>query len=240
MPEKPQKPKKTTQGQTLSLRISDALYARLERAKQLMSSKKGNDVSTSEVAKQLLESAREDRCEVADLMAKPTETLLEIRRKGEAQHILSRAEWILLAHFVRQGLEAQTERTLIAVLDAFLAVYELRTERTSLRDQYYVDNLPSECRPAKAKGAGDSERATSETVHRTVAETRKRLSDPAVKWDTFLAGRNLLILLEDEKLPAADAVNRALRPYFPVLWRLAARGHYCLKQESLRAKSTSQ
>jgi hypothetical protein len=248
MPEKPQKPEKATQGQTLSLRISDALFARLERAKQLMSSKKGDSVSTSEVAKQLLESAREDRFEVADLMAKPTETLLEIRRKGEAQHILSRAEWILLSHFVQKGLETYAERTpnpvsnesLIGVLDAFLAVYELRTERASLRDPYYMSNLPSECRPAKAKGADDWERVTSETVRRTVAETRKRLSDPAVKWDTFLAGRNLLILLEDEKLPAADAVNRALRPFFPVLWRLAARGHYCLTQESLRAKSTSQ
>jgi hypothetical protein len=247
MPEK-EKPEKPAQGQTLSLRISDALYARLERAKQLLSSKKGDSVSTSEVAKQLLESAREDRFEVADLLAKPTETLLGIRRKGEAQHILSRAEWILLTHFAQKGLEAYTERTpnpvsnesLIGVLDAFLAVYELRTERTSLRDSYYVDNLPSECRPAKAKGADDSERATSETVRRTVAETRKRLSDPAVKWDTFLAGRNLLILLEDEKLPAADAVNRALRPFFPVLWRLAARGHYCLTQESLRAESTSK
>ena len=248
MAEKPQKPEKPAQGQTLSLRISDALYARLERAKQLMSSKKGDSVSTSEVAKQLLESAREDRFEVADLMAKPTETLLEIRRKGEAQHILSRAEWILLAHFVQKGLEAYTERTpnpvsndsLIAVLDAFLAVYELRTERASLRDSYYVNNLPSEFRPAKAKGADDSERATSETVRRTVAETRKRLSDPAVKWDTFLAGRNLLILLEDEKLPAADTVSRALRPFWPVLWRLAARGHYFLTGQPLRAKSASQ
>jgi len=248
MLDKPQKPEKHTQGQTLSLRISDALYARLERAKQLLSSKKGDSVSTSEVAKQLLESSREDRFEVADLLAKPTETLLEIRRKGEAQHILSRAEWILLAHFVQKGLEAYTERTpnpvsnesLIVVLDAFLAVYELRTERASLRDSYYVNNLPSEFRPTKAKGVDDSERATSETVRRTVAETRKRLSDPAVKWDTFLAGRNLLILLEDEKLPAADAVNRALRPFFPVMWRLAARGHYCLTQESLRAESTSQ
>ncbi|MGH9688859.1 MAG: hypothetical protein ACRD5K_17395, partial [Candidatus Acidiferrales bacterium] len=248
MPEKPQKPERSPQGQTLSLRISDALFARLERAKQLMSSKKGDSVSTSEVAKQLLESARDDRFEVADLMEKPTETLLEIRRKGEAQHILSRAEWILLAHFVQKGLEAYAERTpnpvsnesLIGVLDAFLAVYELRTERTSSRESYYVNNLPSECRPPKAKGIDDSERATSDTVRRTVAETRKRLSDPTVKWDTFLAGRNLLILLEDEKLPAADVVNRALRPFFPVLWRLAARGHYCLTQESLRAKSTSQ
>src|SRR5580692_1710195 len=195
MPEKQEKPEKPAQGQTLSLRISDALFARLERAKQLMSSKKGDSVSTSEVAKQLLESAREDRFEVADLMAKPTETLLEIRRKGEAQHILSRAEWILLSHFVQKGLEAYTERTpnpvssesLIAVLDAFLAVYELRTERTSTRDSYYADNLPSECRPAKARGSEDPERATPEIVRRTVAETRKRLSDSAIRWDTFLA-----------------------------------------------------
>ncbi len=248
MAEKPEKAEKPLQQQTLSLRISDALHTRLERAKELMSSKKGKSVSTSEVAKQLLESAREDRFEVADLLEEPTEALLQIRRKGEAQHILSRAEWILLAHFVQKGLEAYTERTpnpvsnesLIAMLDAFLAVYELRTERTSLRDSYYVSNLPSECRPARAKGSEDSERTTPETVRRTVAETRKRLSDPEAKWDTFLAGRNLHILLEDEKLPGADTVNRALRPFWPVLWRLAARGHYCLTQQPLRAKSTSQ
>src|SRR6266702_7355877 len=149
MPEKPQKPEKPSQGQTLSLRISDALFARLERAKQLMSSKKGDSVSTSEVAKQLLESAREDRFEVADLLAKPTETLLEIRRKGEAQHILSKAEWILLAHFVQQGFETFSGRTpnpisresLLAILDAFSAVYELRTQRTSGWDSYYLSNL---------------------------------------------------------------------------------------------------
>src|SRR5260370_30076291 len=177
MPEKPQKLEKTTQGQTLSLRISDALYARLERAKQLMSSKKGDSVSTSEVAKQLLESAREDRFEVADLMAKPTDTLLEIRRKGEAQHILSRAEWILLGHFVQKGLEAYTERTpnpvsnesLIGVLDPSLAVVKLRTERTSLRDSYFVNNVPSEVRPAKPKGTNDSELAAHMTIRRTVA-----------------------------------------------------------------------
>jgi hypothetical protein len=248
MPEKPQKHDRPSQGQTVSLRISDALYARLERAKKLMSSKKGDSVSTSEVAKQLLESAREDRFEVADLMAEPTEALLQIRRKGEAQHILSRAEWILLAHFVQHGLEAYTERTpnpvsnesLIVVLDAFRTAYDLRTGRTSLRDSYYMTNLPSECYPPKAKGGGDLDRATPEMVGRTVAEARKRLSYSAVKWDTFLVGRNLHILLEDEKLPGVDTLNRALRPFFPVLWRLAARGHYCVTHRPLRAKSSSQ
>ena len=131
MPEKPEKPEKPLQQQTISLRISEALRTRLERAKEILSSKTGESVSTSEVAKQILEAARGDRFEVAELMENPTEALLQIRKKGEAQHILSRAEWILLAHFVQRGLETYSDRTpnpvssesLIAVLDAFLAVY---------------------------------------------------------------------------------------------------------------------
>ena len=94
------------QQQTLSLRISEGMRQRLERARQLISSKTGEIVSTSEIAERLLESAREERMEVVDLMADPTETLLQIRRKGEAEHVLSKADWTILAHFVQQGLEA--------------------------------------------------------------------------------------------------------------------------------------
>ncbi len=231
------------QQQTLSVRISEALRQRLERAKQLMSSKTGESVSTSEIAKQLLESAREDRLEVVDLMAEPTETLLQIQRKGKAEHVLSKAEWTILAHFVQQGLEAFSSDTpspvsresLIGVLDAFLAVYELR-KGASTRDEYYLGNLPSDCRPAKSKGSEGMEKVTPELVRRTVAETRRRLSEPATKYAPLLAGRNLYVLLEEENLAGADAVNRALRPHWPILWRLAARGHYYVKQQPVREK----
>jgi len=244
MPRKPETEDRPLQQQTLSLRISDALRARLERAKELMSSKTGESVTTSDVAKQLLESAREDRLEVVDLMSRPTETLLQIRRKGEAQHVLSRAEWTILAYFVQQGSESFSDRTpnpvsresLIGVLDAFLAVYELRKERTSKLDDYYLGNLPAECRPAKAKGTEDQ--ATPELVRRTVLEARKRLSDPATKAEPLLAARNLYVILEEEKLSGAEALDRALRPFWPILWRLAARGHYFLNQEPLRLPST--
>jgi hypothetical protein len=94
------------QQHTLSVRISEPLRQRLERAKQHVTAKTGKSVSTSEIAKHLLESAREDRLEVVDLMAEPTKALLEIRRKGEAGHVLLKAEWTVLAHFVQQGLEA--------------------------------------------------------------------------------------------------------------------------------------
>ena len=49
------------QQQTLSIRISDALREYLERAKNVMSSSRGDGVSTSDVAKMLLESAKDDR-----------------------------------------------------------------------------------------------------------------------------------------------------------------------------------
>src|SRR5262245_24610181 len=115
MPEKPQQ-------QTLSVRISEGLRARLERARKL-ASKTGENVSTSEIAKQLLESAREDRLEVVDLLADPTAALLQIRRKGEAQLPLSQVEWTVLAHFVQQGVDAYSARTPNLVSrDSWLAV----------------------------------------------------------------------------------------------------------------------
>lgn len=59
------------QQNTLSVRISDALHERLERVRDVLSVKAGVRVSTSEVAKQLLEAADEQRLELLELMHKP-------------------------------------------------------------------------------------------------------------------------------------------------------------------------
>src|SRR4051794_4503669 len=97
---------RTPQQTTLSVRIGDEVRRRLERARDLIVSKTGVRVSTSQVAKLLLESAREDRLELVELLTHPTDTLLQIRRKWEAAYPLSRAEWAVLAHFARHGMEA--------------------------------------------------------------------------------------------------------------------------------------
>lgn len=94
------------QTQTLSLRVSETLRKRLEDIRKLTALRKGESITTSEIAKQLLESARGDRFETVELLSKPLEAVLEIRRKGEARHILSRAEWTVLAYYVQQGSEA--------------------------------------------------------------------------------------------------------------------------------------
>jgi hypothetical protein len=216
------------QQQTLSVRITDALRRRLERARQLTVSKTGEAVSTSEIAKQFLESARDDRLEVVDLLAAPTETLLQIRRKGEAGTVLTRAEWTVVAYFVRHAIEtasleastAVSRTSLVAVLDAFLAAYALRTEAHDSLDAYYLGNLPIESRPKPAK------RASRDSVRLAVQETRRAADDLSVPWQPRFVGRNLYALLESDHLAGAEDLTRALRPYWPALWRLAARGHY--------------
>lgn len=235
------------QQQTLSVRISEPLRLRLERAKQLMAARTGRPVSTSEIAKQLLESAREDRLEVVNLLVDATDTLVQIRRKADAQKPLSRAEWAVLAHFVQHGVEAFSSHTpnpvsrdaLLTILDAFLAVYNLLIEGTSQWDAVYVGNLPSECCPATPRRGSRSESATPTVVRRMVVETRRRVSDPthdATLCAPLMAGRNLSVLLEDERLPGAHAVDRALRPYGPRLWSLAARGHYVVTRSPICAR----
>jgi len=222
---------------TLSLRISEALRNRLEQIREITSRRKGESVSISEVAKQLLESARADRMETVELFSRTTEALLEMRRKGESGQPLTRAEWTVLAHFVQRGAEAnsknQLARELLAeILKAFEAVYKLRTRKSSDRDVYYVGNLPS--RPHRA--AGHSDPITPDVVRQAISETLK-MCVANEHWAPVFAGRNLFVLLDDEPLAGVDAINKALRPYWPVLWRIAARGHYADKRKPVRDES---
>ena len=68
----------------ISIRISEELRSRLESLKEVIGHKTGQAVSTSEAAKQLLESARDDRLELANLLTEPTDSLLNIRGKADA------------------------------------------------------------------------------------------------------------------------------------------------------------
>src|SRR6516165_8890791 len=97
------------QQQTLSIRISDALREFLERSKHVLSNGRGESVSTSDVAKILLESAKEDRLdfrlEVADLQQEPTASLVGIRRKWQGKQPLARSEWVFLGQYIQIATE---------------------------------------------------------------------------------------------------------------------------------------
>jgi len=49
-------------------------------------------------------------------------------------------------------------------------------------------------------------------------------------------GRNLYVALRDERLENVDSLNRALRPFLPVLYRIAARGHWLVEHRPIRRK----
>jgi predicted DNA-binding protein len=89
----------------ISIRISDELRQRLDTLKEIMAAKSGEPVSTSEAAKQLLESSKEERLEFVNLLSMPTDSLVKIRAKADAKLPLSQAEWTLVAYYCQQGAE---------------------------------------------------------------------------------------------------------------------------------------
>jgi len=215
----------------ISIRVSEALRSRLERLKELLSKKSGESVTTSEVAKQLLESAREDRLEVAEMLADPTVTLAGARRKAEAGLSLSRAEWIVVGHYVQLGVESPmadpiSPETMRGILQVFLAAYQVRRGKKPSRDVHYLSNLPILNQQGQAIVGTDAEGIDVRTA---VERLIQRMDMPEAEevWPQFIA-RNLYEFLEEEPF-GIEAMNQALKPHWETLWRAAARGHYLMR-----------
>jgi hypothetical protein len=236
----------TPQQPVISIRISEALRLRLETLKKIMYLKSGQNVSTSEAAKQLLESARDDRLELVDLLGQPTDSLLSIRRKADSGLPLSLAEWTLVAHYSALGAEsfmntAQGQisyESLAEILEAFLAAYTIaRRPKKSMRDFLYLRTLPWD----KQIEAKEVEDIGSDDVRRVVTRTIQMLRNPAQKRrKPLLAVRNLYTLLDEEKFSNIEKLNEVLWPHWPALRRVCARGHYSAHRKPLREKAPAE
>lgn len=234
---------KTTAPQqpVISVRISEALRARLDSLKELLAHKSGENVSTSEVAKQLLESAREDRLEVADLLSESKTSLPQMRRKLEAGQSLSQAEWIVLAYFARHGAESYvvgkrgtpvSQETMKGILEAFLAAYKIRRSKKASRDAHYLGNLP-----ILNKSGQQVHTAEEIDVPTAVERLIQKLETPRSNvWPQF-AARNLYDLLEEEHFSNIETLNRVLKPHWMAIWNAAARGHFITYQTPLRDRA---
>lgn len=218
------------QNQTLSLRISEGLRGRLESIRELMSRRKGETLTTSEVAKQLLEAAGGEHLEEANLYRTPTASLLAIQRKVSERRSLSQAEWGLLAHYIQQGMEGALKcpispESFMGVLEAFRSLYPLRSGYLE-RNGYYLGNLSLDS--YERRGADDA------AVLAAVEETIQRVRGAAKPYTPIYCARNLYVLLDQEKFAGVEAINAALSPYWPVLWRVAARGHFLYEKQPIR------
>jgi hypothetical protein len=240
MGRKPQLETKPQQ-QTLSIRISDALRDFLERSKLVISNARGELVSTSDVAKILLESAKDDRLdhrlEVAELQQSPTHSMWSIRRKWEHKQDLSRPEWVFLAQYIQIACEEISENSQVprpqaytALLEALLAVRGLRSDRGFGLDRYYLGNLGVADEAVFNERQFDPD-VVPQTVRKLIQQLRE---EPDPKKPSF-AGRNFYVALRDEELPDITNVNRVLFPYMDTLFRLGARGHWHREQRPVRS-----
>ena len=159
-----------------------------------MAAKRGEPVSKSEAAKQLLESAKEERLEFVDLLSEANDSLVKIRGKADAKLPFSQAEWTLVAYYCQQGAEllahtCQTEvsyESLAGILEAFLAVYGLvsKQRKRSPMDPYLLTNLPPE-RKTEAKPSEEIDdviRAANRTIH-TLKNATSELRDRFIPLD---------------------------------------------------------
>ena len=207
------------QQQTLSIRVSDGLREFLERAKQVLALGRDESVSTSDVAKMLLESAKDDRLdfrlEVAGLQQDPTASLVAIRRKSEVQHALARAEWVFVGQYVQLATEEisenvgmPTSQAFIRLLEAFLAVRSLRADHGVGLDRYYLSNL------GVRDGAALNDRQLDpDLVPQTVAAIIDALQQEPDREKPVFAGRCFYVALRDESIADLIALNRSLEPF---------------------------
>lgn len=224
------------QQQTLSIRVSDTLREFLERSKQVISSGRGESVSTSDVAKILLESAKDDRLddrlEVAALGRKPTESLVALRKKWEIGQSWSRAEWIFVAQYIQIACEELSDDPLApraesyaVLLEALLAVRGLRTHRGTGLDLYYLGNLD--------EVNWNDRTVDAEVMPQVVGKLIQQLRLGSGKKPVFV-GRNFYVALRDEELQGIESLHAALVSFIPMLFRMAARGHWIREHRPVR------
>lgn len=228
------------QQQTLSIRITDTLRDFLERSRQVLSVGRGESVSTSDVAKILLESAKDDRLdsrlEVAELLQCPTESLSAIRTKWERKQPLSRAEWILIGQYIQIATEEVSEdptmpgsAAFITLLEALLAIRRLRSDRGAGLDRYYLGNLGVPDGPALSERQFDPD-----LLPQVIAKLIESLRQSPPPRKPAFAGRNFFVALRDEVIEDMIALNRALDPFVEGLYRLAVRGHWIREKRPVR------
>jgi hypothetical protein len=225
-------PGRNEQGSTLSIRIPPKMWEFLDRERRQFSYPGAETLSISDVARCLLEAAArnrlEDLVEIRDLLEQPTEALLRMRRMWEDDQEFSRAEWDVLARYVEKGCEQHgfsSDSELPGILRASARsvprVVSLGSSANPQLDKFYRGNFEHR----------QSERHTLPAVVQSIIADLR--GSPGATRPLY-ATRNLKVALDHEQLEGGANVHRALRPFPPCLYRLAARGHWLAEQSPIR------
>ncbi len=225
------------QQQTLSMRISDAMRQRLENARRLLASATEEPVSLSNVAKYFLEAAHGDTVEASELLSRPTETLLNIRRKWERQQDLSHSEWMVLGYYLQVGceqisedLQLPTGESFASLLEALITAHSLSVGETSEVKYDYLDRL----RLNISRSDQHTQVETGAACKAARVLIQKLRESPASTSKPTFAGRELYLIIRGGRAKGIHALNEALAPSMPALFRIAARGHYLREGRPVR------
>jgi len=219
----------------LSMRISQALYDRLEILRSSLSGMMGKTLTLSDAAKAVLEKSRDERI---GLLMDPSGSLVSLKRKYLSSQPFSQAEWAFLAGLAQQGIETTQFRNnppavvqaRVSLAHAFHDLYLCKVGDSGQRP-YYLSNLVTVSPPAgqpDGEGASDQQvlDATQDSIRRHEHSDTNRL---------FFIGRNLQVLLDSERFSNVTAVNTILRAHWSALWGAAARGFYMRSGKSVRS-----
>ena len=223
--------------EVISLRLNEDRLALLERHRAALSTQLGRDVSLAEAAFLVFEDRAPEIDRAAsrhELLKTPTASLDRIRKRWASEHALSVAEWDVLADYVLISTEEERQEPPMlqpavpsrtsygALLDAFEAVYR-RAKPDSQNTWAYFSHLGGLETSARLSDADAGQR--NEAVLNQIAERRTRLQSDD-RWERpGNVGRCLLMAIRDEGIDGVT-LDRTLAPYWPVLWGLAARGHW--------------
>ena len=159
-------------------------------------------------------------------------------RKWEQTRKLSRADWIVLSHYVQLACEEPLDyfnlpraQSFATVIEAFLAVWGLRKKSVRDLDHFYVRNLvDSSAEPLRIP----DDPVPLDYILKGCREILDVLRTPGSKLVPVFVGRILHVALRDESAAGIEAINRGLQPYWDTLWRLAARGHWLREKRPIR------
>ena len=238
---------KERKNDVISLRLNEERIEVLERHRQMLVEQLQRPVSLSEAAFLVLE----DRVEMVEretaryeLLKNPAESLWKIRQQWEAEHTLSVAEWDMLAIYLQIGAEEQRQiaplwRPAAPCRESFLALVEAFHNLLQSQNQeafgkhlwYYFANLDGHHSGIPFSETDEVEQQY-QAVLRLIAKQKEQLQSE-VEWQyPGSVGRCLLTAIQSEF--ESRRIDQSLAPYWDVLWRVAARGHWIRHQSPVR------
>ena len=125
--------------------------------------------------------------------------------------------------------EMPSPNAFAVLLEALLAIRELRTKPCVGLDRYYLANLGLTHIATRSDRTFDPD-----GVPLALTRLTQQLRERCHSGKPVFAGRNFHVALRDEPLADIVVLNGSLVPYMETLFRLAARGHWIRERRPLQ------